>query len=86
MLANYLLSLLFLFVEVSLFEGVLSKRSLRGASRSKWIVFLCVCRTEDDVTMKLTEIIFLNDVIQKHRTQGAKVQMIMVRDSHLWSQ
>ena len=29
--------------------------------------------------MKLTEIIFLNDVIQKHRTQGAKVQMIMVR-------
>ena len=36
------------------------------------------CRTEDDVTMKLTEIIFLNDVIQKHRTQGAKVQMIMV--------
>jgi DNA-directed RNA polymerase III subunit RPC1 len=35
--------------------------------------------TEDDVTMKLTEIIFLNDVIQKHRTQGAKIQMIMVR-------
>ena len=29
--------------------------------------------------MKLTEIIFLNDVIQKHRKQGAKVQMIMVR-------
>lgn len=33
--------------------------------------------TEDDITMKLTEIIFLNDVIQKHRSQGAKVQMIM---------
>ena len=32
--------------------------------------------------MKLTEIIFLNDVIQKHRTQGAKVQMIMVRNNH----
>ncbi|XP_045213702.1 DNA-directed RNA polymerase III subunit RPC1-like isoform X1 [Mercenaria mercenaria] len=32
---------------------------------------------EDDVTMKLTEIIFLNDVIQKHRATGAKVQMIM---------
>ena len=31
--------------------------------------------------MKLTEIIFLNDVIQKHRTQGAKVQMIMVSES-----
>ncbi|XP_064391551.1 DNA-directed RNA polymerase III subunit RPC1-like isoform X2 [Halichondria panicea] len=33
--------------------------------------------TEDDVTMKLTEIIFLNDVIQQHRSQGVKVQMIM---------
>lgn len=32
---------------------------------------------EDDVTVKLTEIIFLNDVIQKHRTSGAKMQMIM---------
>ena len=29
--------------------------------------------------MKLTEIIFLNDVIQRHRSQGAKVQLIMVR-------
>ena len=28
--------------------------------------------------MKLTEIIFLNDVIQRHRSQGAKVQLIMV--------
>ena len=33
---------------------------------------------EDDLTMKLTEIIFLNDVINKHRATGAKVQMIMV--------
>lgn len=32
---------------------------------------------EDDLTMKLTEIIFLNDVINKHRATGAKVQMIM---------
>eukprot|EP00794_Sanderia_malayensis_P012251 gene12251-13513_t len=32
---------------------------------------------EDDITMKLTEIIFLNDVIQKHRSTGAKIQMIM---------
>ena len=31
------------------------------------------------MTMKLTEIIFLNDVIQRHRSVGAKVQMIMVR-------
>ena len=27
--------------------------------------------------MKLTEIIFLNDVIVKHRTAGARMQMIM---------
>lgn len=32
---------------------------------------------EDDLTMKLTEIIFLNDVISKHRATGAKIQMIM---------
>uniref|UniRef100_A0A2D4J2T7 DNA-directed RNA polymerase subunit n=2 Tax=Micrurus lemniscatus lemniscatus TaxID=129467 RepID=A0A2D4J2T7_MICLE len=32
---------------------------------------------EDDLTMKLTEIIFLNDVIKKHRVSGAKTQMIM---------
>ena len=37
-----------------------------------------LCRNEDDVTMKLTEIIFLNDVITKHRATGAKMQMIMV--------
>ena len=34
--------------------------------------------------MKLTEIIFLNDVIQRHRSQGAKVQMIMVRQAGDW--
>ncbi|KAK2152800.1 hypothetical protein LSH36_317g01042 [Paralvinella palmiformis] len=32
---------------------------------------------EDDITMKLTEIIFLNDVIMKHRASGAKMPMIM---------
>ncbi|KAK7113132.1 DNA-directed RNA polymerase III subunit RPC1-like [Littorina saxatilis] len=32
---------------------------------------------EDDITMKLTEIIFLNDVIQKHMASAAKMQMIM---------
>lgn len=31
---------------------------------------------EDDLTMKLSEIIFINDVITKHRQAGAKVQMI----------
>ena len=29
---------------------------------------------EDDITMKLTEIIFLNDVIRKLRSSGAPVQ------------
>lgn len=30
---------------------------------------------EDHLTMKLSEIVFINDVIQKHRQSGAKVQM-----------
>ncbi len=34
--------------------------------------------------MKLTEIIFLNDVIQQHRSQGVKVQMIMVGGAYKW--
>jgi DNA-directed RNA polymerase III subunit RPC1 len=32
---------------------------------------------EDDLTMKLTEIIFMNDVIAKHRVSNAKSQMIL---------
>jgi DNA-directed RNA polymerase III subunit RPC1 len=32
---------------------------------------------EDDLTMKLTEIIFMNDVISKHRVSNAKSQMIL---------
>ncbi|XP_038060034.1 DNA-directed RNA polymerase III subunit RPC1-like isoform X2 [Patiria miniata] len=32
---------------------------------------------EDDLTVKLTEIIFLNDVIRKHQQAGAKMSMIM---------
>ena len=35
-------------------------------------------RNEDDITMKLTEIIFLNDVIQKHIASAAKMHLIMV--------
>src|SRR5687767_13836460 len=31
---------------------------------------------EDDITMKLTEILFLNEVIRKHRAEGAKVQLL----------
>lgn len=31
---------------------------------------------EDDLTMKLSEIVFINDVIAKHRMSGAKAQMI----------
>lgn len=33
-------------------------------------------RNEDDLTMKLSEIVFINNVIMKHRHSGAKVQMI----------
>ena len=33
---------------------------------------------EDDVTMKLTEIVFLNDVIAKHRQSGATAKMMQV--------
>ena len=33
---------------------------------------------EDDVTMKLTEIVFLNDVIMKHRQTRATTKMIQV--------
>lgn len=39
----------------------------------------CLFRNEDDITMKMTEIMFLNDVIQKHKATGAKMSMIMVR-------
>ena len=40
--------------------------------------FFYLFSNEDDLTMKLTEIIFLNDVISKHRDTGAKILMIMV--------
>lgn len=38
--------------------------------------FLPVIRNEDDLTMKLSEIVFINDVIMKHKLSGAKAQMI----------
>ena len=42
------------------------------------LLFIVPCSTEDDLTVKLTEIIMLNDVIQKHRATGAKMQLVMV--------
>lgn len=39
--------------------------------------------TEDDVTMKLTEILFLNEIIKKHRKDGARMQMIEEEYDHL---
>ncbi len=39
---------------------------------------------EDDVTMKLTEIVFLNDVIIKHRQNGATAKMIQVSAVTFW--
>jgi len=38
--------------------------------------YLILYRNEDDLTMKLSEVVFINDVIMKHRQSGAKVQMI----------
>ena len=35
---------------------------------------------EDDVTMKITEIVFLNDVIVKHRESGVSMKMLQVLD------
>ncbi len=35
-----------------------------------------VITLEDDITIKLAEIVFLNDVIVRHRQTGAKVQNI----------
>ena len=59
-------------------QGGLSKKLIYSVS-----VYLIIDRfsNEDDVTMKLTEIIFLNDVITKHRASGAKMQMFMVKCS-----
>jgi DNA-directed RNA polymerase III subunit RPC1 len=37
---------------------------------------ITLVRNEDDITIKLAEIVFLNDVIVRHRQTGAKVQNI----------
>jgi len=34
-------------------------------------------RTEDDLTIKLTEIVFLNQTILKHKVQNARISMII---------
>lgn len=45
-----------------------------------WLYFkLSYHSNEDDITIKMTEIILLSDIIMKHRATGAKMQMIMVR-------
>lgn len=33
--------------------------------------------TEDDITMKISEICFLNEVLTKHRESGGKIEMIL---------
>jgi DNA-directed RNA polymerase III subunit RPC1 len=33
--------------------------------------------TEDDITMKISEICFLNEVLAKHRESGGKIEMIL---------
>ncbi|VDO41469.1 unnamed protein product [Haemonchus placei] len=39
--------------------------------------------TEDDLTMKLAEIILINDVLQKHKENGAPVKTVMETWDHL---
>lgn len=34
------------------------------------------CRNEDDLTLKLSEVLFINDVIVKHKQSGAKPQLL----------
>ena len=63
-----------------------NSQHVRGRARQASVIDLLIffCSNEDDVTMKLTEIIFLNDVICKHRASGAKVQMIIVSPTRLY--
>jgi hypothetical protein len=51
---------------------------LFGTSRPSVVSDLKSGTNEDDVTMKITEIVFLNDVIVKHRQSGATVKMLQV--------
>lgn len=39
--------------------------------------------TEDDLTLKLAEIILINDVLQKHKKDGASVKTVMETWEHL---
>lgn len=39
--------------------------------------------TEDDLTMKLSEIILINDVLQKHKKDGAPMKTVAETWDHL---
>lgn len=39
------------------------------------LIMCTVFRNEDDLTMKQSEIIFINDVIKKHKLSGATINM-----------
>ena len=41
------------------------------------LLLLSIQSTEDDLTIKLTEIVFLNHTILKHKMQNARIQMII---------
>lgn len=40
------------------------------------IYIFCFISTEDDLTMKQSEILLINDVITKHMTSGGKIELI----------
>ena len=42
-----------------------------------FLIFFFLQRNEDDLTIKLSEIIFLNDVIQRNRLNGVKVDKLV---------
>jgi DNA-directed RNA polymerase beta' subunit len=41
------------------------------------LVLVCFSQ-EDDLTIKLADIVHINDIIRKNRTDGAKIQMLVV--------
>ncbi|KAJ8318173.1 hypothetical protein KUTeg_003264 [Tegillarca granosa] len=71
--------LLLMSSEISRPEDLILKRILVPpiCIRPSVVSDLKAGTNEDDITMKLTEIVFLNDVIQKHKATGAKMSMFV---------
>lgn len=58
-------------------RNVRISRCLIVISTLKFRINYLTNRTEDDLTIKLTEIVFLNHTILKHKVQNARIQMII---------